>query len=107
MKIKQKCILCKDNLLLIEGNCVNKCRKRQLLYNNECINECPSNLYRYKKTCVEECPINTKKNNEKRVCQLQILDKRIAADYIISIIDNDILEYVVDFSLIKQHNYTM
>ena len=63
-KDNQKCILCKDNLLLNEGNCVDKCRKRQILYNNECLNECPSNLYRYKKTCVDECPINTKKNNE-------------------------------------------
>ena len=106
-KDNQKCILCKDNLLLNEGNCVDKCRKRQILYNNECLNECPSNLYRYKKTCVDECPINTKKNNEKRVCQLQILDNRIDADYVISIIDNEILEYVIDFSLIKQHNYTM
>ena len=42
----------------------------------------------------------------RRVCQL-IPPSRRDADYVISVIDKEILEYAYDDSLIKEDNYTM
>ena len=105
-EIDNKCTKCIEGLLLYKGNCYENCPDFLVTFNNECIEECPEPYFRYRRSCVLDCPSNTYKNEKRRVCQL-IPPSRRDADYVVSVIDTEILEYAYDDSLIKEDNYTM
>ena len=104
------CLSCKNNInedvMLINGNCINICLNSTFMsQNGDCVSTCPNGTYLFSlnNSCLESCPHNYVISNKK--CIFKSFDKNTTVNEFKNQIKNNIFSYVNSTNIINGSNF--